>query len=195
MTIYDLKPKFQNLLRPIVLIFWRIGLTPNQVTLATCILSMATGLFLLLLPKEIFFILPFFFFFRMALNAVDGMLAKEHGMKTPLGAILNEVTDVLSDGFLYYSFTRVKEINMHLLLFVIFMSAITEVTGLAALLNVRERQYSGPMGKSDRAFVFSMLAIFLSFDLKSAILLNLILGIVAILLILTTINRIKRSLS
>ena len=38
---------------------------------------------------------------RMALNAVDGMLAREHAMQSALGAILNELGDVLSDTALY----------------------------------------------------------------------------------------------
>jgi CDP-diacylglycerol--glycerol-3-phosphate 3-phosphatidyltransferase len=33
----------------------------------------------------------------MALNAIDGMLAREHDMQSPLGAMLNELGDVLSD--------------------------------------------------------------------------------------------------
>jgi 1-acyl-sn-glycerol-3-phosphate acyltransferase len=37
---------------------------------------------------------------RMALNAVDGMLARDFGLKSPLGAFLNELTDVLSDAAL-----------------------------------------------------------------------------------------------
>ncbi len=194
MTIYDLKPKFQNLLRPVVQSVFKMGITPNQVTSFTCLLSILMGLFLLLSEKEMFYLLPFFFFFRMALNAIDGMLAKEHNMKSAVGAILNEVTDVLSDGFLYYAFIRFAFINTHLLMFVIFFAALTEITGLAVLLNKKERQYAGPMGKSDRAFVFSVLAILISCGITGAAY-NVILSVVALLLILTCFNRAKRSLA
>lgn len=194
MTIYDLKPKFQNLLRPLVVTLHRMQFTPNQITILTCLLSVCFGLILLLSEQTLFYLLPFFFFFRMALNAIDGMLAKEHNMKTQLGAIMNEVTDVVSDGFLYFAFIRFSFINMYLLLFVIFFSAITEITGLAALQNGKPRQYAGPMGKSDRAFIFSLLAIFISFSVTSTMFYNGILILVSTLLLLTVYNRTKKAL-
>ena len=36
MSIYALKPKFQNLLRPLVRRLYQKGVTANQVTLAAC---------------------------------------------------------------------------------------------------------------------------------------------------------------
>ncbi|MDD4972919.1 MAG: CDP-alcohol phosphatidyltransferase family protein [Bacteriovorax sp.] len=194
MTIYDLKPKFQNILRPLVKSIWKLGITPNQITASTCLLSVAVGLWLLCSKNEMFFILPVFFFIRMALNAIDGMLAKEHNLKSPIGAILNEVTDVVSDGFLYYAFSRFDFINTHLLMFVIFFSAISEITGLAVLLNGSTRQYAGPMGKSDRAFVFSVLAILISCHLTSAFVYNGILTLIALLLVKTILNRAKKGM-
>jgi phosphatidylglycerophosphate synthase len=38
----------------------------------------------------------------MALNALDGMLARECNQQTRLGAILNETGDVISDIALYF---------------------------------------------------------------------------------------------
>ena len=195
MTIYDLKPKFQNLLRPGVRVIWKLGITPNQITFGTCLLSVVIALLLLCSKNEYFFILPLFFFFRMALNAIDGMLAREHNLKSPMGAILNEVTDVVSDGFLYYAFSRFPFINTHLLMFVIFFSTITEITGLSVLQNGSSRQYAGPLGKSDRAFLFSVMAILISFHLTAAFLYNSILLATALLLLLTVFNRAKKSLN
>ncbi len=79
MTIYDLKPKFQNLLRPISRTLDASGITPNPVTVAALILSIAGGLAVFRTgasPRSLFLI-PVVLFLRMALNAVDGMLAKE----------------------------------------------------------------------------------------------------------------------
>lgn len=194
MTIYDLKPAFQNLLRPLVRKIHAMGLTPNQITLFTCFLSVSFGILLYTGSAKLFAFLPVFFFFRMALNAVDGMLAKEHNMKTAAGAIYNEVTDVVSDGFLYFAFSKFTFIKMELLFFIIFFSAVTEITGLAVLLNERPRQYAGPMGKSDRAFVFSILAILISIGVSSEKTYNSILVLVSVLLIFTIVNRAKKSL-
>lgn len=96
MTIYDLKPKFQNLLRPIVQKLYDAGVTANQVTLAAMLLSILIGALLFIFPNpHLFILLPFVLFIRMALNAIDGMLAREHHQKSHLGAILNE-TGMLS---------------------------------------------------------------------------------------------------
>lgn len=49
-------------------------------------------------------LLPIVLFIRMALNALDGMLARECNQQTRLGAILNETGDVISDIALYLPF-------------------------------------------------------------------------------------------
>lgn len=195
MTIYDLKPQFQNLLRPMVRLLWRCKITPNQVTLFTCLLSVAVGIFLYHAETaECFLVLPFFFFFRMAMNAIDGMLAKEFQMQTKLGALLNEVTDVLSDAVLYYAFSSLIFVHQPLLHTVILLAALSEITGLAALLNGKPRCYAGPSGKSDRAFIFSIMGIMVGFNLQNPMHYNLLLAIVALLLVVTIINRMKKSI-
>lgn len=64
MTIYDLKPKFQSLLRPYVKQLFKKGITANQVTLSALLLSIAVGGLLLLHPSpRLFLLLPFVLFF------------------------------------------------------------------------------------------------------------------------------------
>ena len=95
-SIYELKPRFQALLRPIVAQLDRIGITANAVTLFAMLVSCALGILLFIFPfPRLFLLLPLWMFLRMALNAVDGMLAREFGHKSPLGAYLNELTDVI----------------------------------------------------------------------------------------------------
>lgn len=190
MTIYDLKPKFQNFLRPILKAIHAKGITPNQITLFTCLVSVMVGLYIYLAPHEVFYIMPVFFFFRMALNAIDGMLAKEYNMKTNLGAVLNEITDVLADAVLYYSFIRLSFINSHLLLAIILLACISELSGLAAVMNQKARQFQGPMGKSDRAFAFGIIAILVSCGVTTALLYQSLLAMIFILLLRTIYNRV-----
>ena len=106
MSIYALKPKFQNLLRPLVRALYNRGVTANQVTLAACAVSVAVGLLLSLGAQvpALFWLLPVWLFVRMALNAVDGMLAREFGQQSALGGYLNEITDVAADAALYLPF-------------------------------------------------------------------------------------------
>ena len=102
-SIYQLKPRFQQLLRPFLKLLTRIGVTPNQVTLAAMMLSLGYGAALALTPQwlGLWLGLPFFLLLRMALNAIDGMLANATGNKTALGALLNELCDQVSDVALY----------------------------------------------------------------------------------------------
>src|SRR5436190_1782911 len=80
-SIYELKPRFQALLRPFVAALARAGITANAVTLFACALSVALGVFLAWRPRPAAFaLLPAWLFARMALNAVDGMLAREFGL-------------------------------------------------------------------------------------------------------------------
>jgi CDP-diacylglycerol---glycerol-3-phosphate 3-phosphatidyltransferase len=92
-SIYQLKPAFQNLLRPLVRGLAAAGVTPNQVTLAALALSVAAGAAIASMPEQrlLLLLVPAVMFVRMALNAVDGMLAREHRMQTVLGGFLNEL--------------------------------------------------------------------------------------------------------
>ena len=104
-TSYSLKPRFQAAPRPTVVRLAAAGVTANQVTVAALAGSLAVGVLVALAgPGPAFLVLPAWLFLRMALNAVDGMLAREHGQASPLGACLNEVSDVLSDAALLLPF-------------------------------------------------------------------------------------------
>ena len=102
-SIYDLKPAFQGLLRPLTRALFGAGVTANAVTIAAAVLSLVVGGALALRPgsRGVLLLLPAVLFARMALNAIDGMLAREHGQKSKLGALLNELGDVVSDAALY----------------------------------------------------------------------------------------------
>ena len=105
-SIYDIKPRFQALLRPLVVILARSGVTANQVTLTAMVLSFLVGLLVVIWPAARWpmILIPIALFVRMALNAIDGMLAREFDMKSRLGAVLNELGDVASDAALYLPF-------------------------------------------------------------------------------------------
>ena len=200
-TIYRLKPAFQNLLRPLVRSLVGIGATANQVTIAAAVISIAAGI-VIYFYREIqfvYFLLPAVFFVRMALNAIDGMLAREFNMKSNLGAILNELGDVISDAALYLPFALIfSGYNSYLIVFVTFLAVISEMTGVVAVQIGSSRRYDGPMGKSDRAFVFGLLAFFMGFGMHNAAWFpkNLFyaLVLVALLLAVTIYNRIINAL-
>ena len=195
-SIYDLKPKFQNLLRPIVGKLAEIGVTANQITLLAMLLSFIAGGLIYFYPAEHWPLLtiPLVLFIRMALNAIDGMLAREHNMKSSLGAILNELGDVLSDTALYLPLAVVSSINSSLIVLVVLMAVITEMTGVVAVQIGATRRYDGPMGKSDRAFVFGLIALVLGLGYTPQPWLDYALIVMLLLLLVTVINRARRAL-
>ncbi|MCK5747657.1 MAG: CDP-alcohol phosphatidyltransferase family protein [Oricola sp.] len=164
-TIYDLKPKFQALLRPFCTRLAGAGVTANQVTLIACGLSLAHGAAHLMNPGAmwVLILLPFVLFARMAMNAVDGMLAREFGQASRLGAILNELTDVVSDAALYLPFAFIPGLPAPLIVIAVLVGVIAEMTGVVAVQIGASRRYDGPFGKSDRAFFFGALALLLVF--------------------------------
>ena len=164
-TIYDLKPKFQALLRPFCTRLAAAGVTANQVTLIACGLSLAHGAAHMTQPgaKWVLALLPFVLFARMALNAIDGMLAREFGQASRLGAILNELTDVISDAALYLPFAFIPGLPAPLVVVAVLSGVIAEMTGAVAIQIGASRRYDGPFGKSDRAFFFGALALLLVF--------------------------------
>ncbi len=164
-TIYDLKPKFQALLRPLVARLAAAGVTANQVTIIACILSFAHGAAHLMNPGAawVLVLLPIVLFVRMGMNAVDGMLAREFGQASKRGAVLNELTDVLSDAALYLPFAYVAGLPASLVTTAVLFGIIAEMTGVVAVQIGASRRYDGPFGKSDRAFFFGALALLLVF--------------------------------
>jgi CDP-diacylglycerol--glycerol-3-phosphate 3-phosphatidyltransferase len=196
MTIYDLKPAFQNRLRPLVKILAAKGITPNQVTWAALALSILTGLILALLPRlrGVYLVLPVVLFVRLALNAIDGMLAKEYDLKTKLGTFLNELADVVSDAALYLPFALITPALAVLPVLVVILAIISEMAGVVAVMVGSVRRYDGPMGKSDRAFVFGVLALLLTLWRLPTWLVASGYGVVMVLLAVTVVNRVQGAL-
>lgn len=161
MSIYALKPKFQNLLRPLVRRLYRKGMTANQLTLAACAVSVALGLLLSLGSQipALFWLLPVWLFVRMALNAMDGMLAREFGQQSALGGYLNEITDIVADAALYLPFAFVAPFGGVQIALFVWLSAMTEFCGVLGQIHGNGRRYDGPFGKSDRAFFIGALAV------------------------------------
>lgn len=196
-TVYQLKTAFQNLLRPLVRILAEAGVTPNQITIAALLLSIAFGFLLYLsgFAPWVLFCLPIILFVRMGLNAIDGMLAKEHDMQSPLGAILNELGDVLSDTALYLPFAALPGIKPGLVVGVVIAAIISEMTGVLSVQIGGSRRYDGPMGKSDRAVVFGILGVIIGFGLVPGIWFDILMGILLLLCVFTIINRSRGALN
>ncbi|MFC7067130.1 CDP-alcohol phosphatidyltransferase family protein [Brucella rhizosphaerae] len=195
MSVYQLKSRFQNLLRPLVVKLASAGVTANQVTVTAALVSIVLGAFLGWSGNAIWFALvPIWLFLRMALNAVDGMLAREHGQKSVLGAYLNEIGDVISDAALYAPFAIIAPFSAAWIFAIIFIATLTEFIGVTAASLGSSRRYDGPMGKSDRAVVFGVLGAWVAIDGMLPQWMFWLQPILCALLILTVVKRIRNAM-
>jgi CDP-diacylglycerol--glycerol-3-phosphate 3-phosphatidyltransferase len=159
-SVYDLKPRFQTLLRPGIRALAAAGATANTVTVAAVVGSFGVGALLLLWHSRwALLALPIWLFLRMALNAVDGMMARELGMASRLGAVLNELGDVLSDLAIFLPLAVVAPPAAPAVVAFSFGAVLTEFSGILAQALGDRRRYEGPMGKSDRAALVGVLAV------------------------------------
>lgn len=196
-SIYELKPAFQSLLRPLVRRLAGGGISANSVTILAGVLSVGVGTALFLQPGQPgpLLLLPVFLFVRMAMNAIDGMLAREHDQRTHLGALLNELGDVVSDAALYLPLALVPGLSPKLIVLIVVLGIVGEMTGVMSQALGGERRYDGPMGKSDRAFAFGALALWAGLGGTLEPWADWALGLVAALSLLMIVNRARGALT
>lgn len=195
-TIYQLKSRFQDLLRPLCRKLAENGVTANQVTLAALGLSVVEGLALWLFPGATLplLLLPLVLFIRMGLNAIDGMLAREHNQKSNLGAVLNELGDVLSDAALYLPFAALPFLNADLVVGLVVLAVIGEMTGVIGVQIGASRRYDGPFGKSDRAALFGLCGFLIGLGLTAPLLYQVLIAAGLVLSAITIFNRARNAL-
>ncbi len=196
-SVYDLKPRFQALLRPLARFCAANGVTANGVTLAAMAGSLLLGGALLAFSRTpaLFLLLPMWMILRMALNALDGLLAREFGQQSAAGAYLNELCDVVSDAALYLPFAVVAPFGPASVGALIFLSALSEMAGALGAAFGGGRRYDGPLGKSDRALVFGALGLWLGLAHSLPDWMFWIAPAMAAALMLNIVNRVRSGLS
>lgn len=183
----------------------RIGVTANMVTLTAMLGSIAYGVWIYQ-PFAIhgpnpypYLFLGLFLFIRMAMNAVDGMLAREHGQQSLAGAYLNEVGDIVSDTALYLPFLDLLSQGMGWVIMV-GLCCLTEFVGVQGRTIGASRRYDGPFGKSDRAVFFGALGLFTAWTIFNnrqelhGIVMNWALIISTVMALMTIFNRIRKGI-
>jgi CDP-diacylglycerol--glycerol-3-phosphate 3-phosphatidyltransferase len=196
MSLYAVKPRFQDLLRPVVRRLAAGGVKANQITVAAAVGSVVCAAIVAWFAAHptIFLLVPVWLFVRMALNAADGMLAREFGQESQLGFYLNEIADVVSDAVLYAPFALIAPFGAFGIGVVIVVSLLTEFAGVLAAAAGTARRYDGPMGKSDRAVVFGALGLWIAIAGVLPAWIRWLIPVLVILLALTTANRVYRAL-
>lgn len=194
-TLYTLKPAFQCLLRPVAHWLHGCAISANQVTLAALLLAAVTAGILALGPlPALLWLLPPVLLLRMALNALDGMLAREFQQTTALGAILNELGDVLADALLYLPLLGVPAVAPAPVVALVWLALLSEFCGVVAVQIGARRRYDGPMGKSDRALLLGAIAVLLAGGVPAGAWLTAVLWVANALLAWTAVNRLRAAL-
>ncbi|MDX8470133.1 CDP-alcohol phosphatidyltransferase family protein [Mesorhizobium sp. VK23B] len=196
-TLYALKPAFQDRLRPLVGKLAAMGVTANGVTILAAVLSVAAGAAIAVLPewRAPLFLIPVALFLRMALNAIDGMLAREHGQASILGMYLNEICDVISDLAMILPFAALPQFGGWGVVAFAIVAALTEFAGVLGIAAGIGRNYAGPFGKSDRALALGVVAVLAAAGLWPAAIAPFVFPAMATLSLLTAINRIRAGLT
>lgn len=195
-SIYKIKPKFQKLLLPILKGLHKIGITANQITISSILLSLIIGILFWYAEsnKYLFLALPIGLFIRMALNALDGMMARTYNQQTKKGEILNEIGDVISDLFIFFPLLIFEKDNLYLIVIFLCLSIINEFSGILGKSVSGIRQYDGPMGKSDRAFVIGLYGLLSFYSIGFGKYSFWIFIVLISLILISTITRIKKTL-
>lgn len=195
--LYLQKGNFQKIVR------WIAGswMTANQATLFGIIFIALTALgYYVGLSYDsyrwILLFVPFFLLMRMAMNALDGMLAREYKTATVGGEILNEALDIIGDtvcyGILYFiPNSPVRSLTLFLIL--TWAAEFFGVLGKGMPGGVRRHETLGG-GKPDRAVWMGLFAIAVFFKPQFIYYLPSYLLSVSILIALTCFIRVKKIL-
>lgn len=196
-SIYKIKPAFQKLLNPVLEFLYKMGISANQITISSVFLSLIVGICFWFSDSNrwLFLTLPFGLLIRMALNALDGMMARTYNQQSKLGEILNEAGDVISDFFIYIPLLKFFSEQTYLVAVFLCLSIFNEFAGLLGKVVSSERRYDGPMGKSDRAFLISIIGILLFFQINIHEYAFYTFMVINLLLILSTYKRLSGALN
>lgn len=162
MAIYSIKPWFRNQLRPLIRLLWNVH--PDVLTWTALFISISCGFFFYLAPQQpllALLIIPLLFV-RLALNALDGLLAQETGKARAAGEVLNEASDRLADIAILAGMTfsgvgnrlSAFDLPVHFQISIGFTAIIivmfSSYMGILGKAVGAERIYSGVLGKADR---------------------------------------------
>ncbi|MEZ4825609.1 MAG: CDP-alcohol phosphatidyltransferase family protein [Bacteroidia bacterium] len=196
LSVYQLKPRFQQLLSPLLNMMHHKGITPNTITLAAIGLSLIIGIALWFSPQvpALIWAVPAGLLLRMALNALDGMMARKYHLQSRWGEVLNELGDVVSDILVYLPLLVLVPGKEYIVWLFVLLSVVNEFSGVLAKALGGERRYDGPMGKSDRAFTVGLICLLTGIHAEFASWLPWVLVLAIALLCLSTYVRIHKSI-
>ena len=161
MGIYRIKPRFQQSLGGAEAFLVRHRVHPDYVTLGALVLSIAGGVALWASHQAAWLLLfiPVVAIGRTALNALDGLVARDLGVARPFGEVLNEFCDRLADVALLVGASLAIHSNLLLGGVVVVVMLLSSYLAILSKAAGGRRQYGGVMGKADRMIYLSVASV------------------------------------
>jgi CDP-diacylglycerol--glycerol-3-phosphate 3-phosphatidyltransferase len=85
-------------------------------------------------------------------------------------------------------------VNPVFVVLLVITGILVEMTGVVTVQIGANRRYDGPLGKSDRAFLFGCIAFFLGVGVKPGIWIDVVLAVGLLLSLYTINNRVRHGL-
>jgi CDP-diacylglycerol--glycerol-3-phosphate 3-phosphatidyltransferase len=155
--IYSIKPWFVRVLKPLEDTMVRRGVSPDALTAGAVGVSLLAGGAVALGARieqpSIWLAAPPLLLLRLALNALDGAVARRTGDARPFGAVVNEVGDRVCDAVTLGATAFV--VGAGPALAATALAYLGSLTGVLAQALTGHRDSGGPMGKADRVAVLA----------------------------------------
>ncbi|MBI4337921.1 MAG: CDP-alcohol phosphatidyltransferase family protein [Chloroflexi bacterium] len=194
MGIYGVKPQFQRALRAVERPLVRRHVHPDVLTFSALGLSLVGGLALYgsrWTPWALLAV-PAVALLRIALNALDGMVARDLGVARPWGEVLNEVCDRLSDVAFFGGLAQAPEVSTPLAVAVLVFMLLNSFLGVVSKAAGGPRQYGGVMGKADRMLLLALASV-VALALPGRPVFNGLLAFVLVGLLVTLCQRMRKT--
>ncbi len=162
MGIYSIKPRFQKFLMPVAHWLIKKKVHPTQINIAAVLVSLLGGLALYFSAWNVglLFFIPFMAFGRIALNALDGMVARVLKVKhQAYGEVLNEFLDRVSDAAIFFGLALNPRVSLVLGSFTVIVILLNSYLSIVSKAAGGKRQYGGFMGKADRMIYLGIAAV------------------------------------
>lgn len=150
--IYVLKPAFQRSLSGVERWLVARRVHPDWLTGLALVLSVGGGLALYAAPERpwLLALVPVVAVVRTALNALDGLVARDTDLARPWGEVLNELSDRLADVALIGGLALAAPASLLLGTAALVAMLLSSYLAILSKAAGGRRQYMGPMGKADR---------------------------------------------
>lgn len=150
--LYAAKPAFQRRLSGTADWLAARGVHPDLLTWCAVVCGLLGGLALAAGAARplLLWAVPPLTCLRLALNALDGMVATRRGLARPWGKVLNELCDRLADLAFLAPLMLVPDSSPVLVTAALCATLLVSFIGVLAEAAGAGRQYGGLMGKADR---------------------------------------------